>query len=180
MNRNKAAFSLLFFVMASLVVLQASCSGGNTAISTGELATTETGVALASPTRRPTITARPTQTASPTTTVTVNPTATFTPTLPPPPDDFSNIKFISFGPLPNWNFMFTFGFPSPVEGEYYVETRNPRKVFPCRPLLEYNHPERMVCLGRVPAVEKNIDFVIKDAHNDAVLYTGWISIPFEY
>ncbi len=76
--------------------------------------------------------------------------------------------------------MFTFGFPSPVEGDYYVETKKPRKVFPCRPLLEYNHPERMVCIGRVPAVEKNIDFSIKDGHTDSVLYTGWISIPFQY
>jgi hypothetical protein len=172
-------YSALLVLIFSLQIILASCSGAKDPLAVTEQPVIESPTAKISPTSMPSRTPMPTPTISFTSTVTLEPTTTSSPTPPPPPDDFSKVKLLSYGPLPNWDFSFTFQFPSAVKGVYYVETIDPKKVYPCRPLLEYNHPDRLFCLGRVPAMEKIVGYNLKDAATDAILFSGKIGIQFQ-
>jgi hypothetical protein len=172
-------FTTLLILIFSLQLALASCSGAQTPPPVTKQPVLESPTVKVSPTSKPSNTPAPSPTIAFTATVTVEPTSTSSPTLLPPPDDFSKVKLLTFGPLPNWDFSFTFQFPTAVKGNYYVETIDPKKVYSCRPLLEYNHPDRLYCLGRVPAMEKIVGYHVKDASTDAILFSGKIGIQFQ-
>lgn len=174
----RRCFYALSLTMILATALPACSPAGNPTAVT-ETVSAVTPSPEASPTRKPTFTPPPTATIYILPTATSTPTVSPTATLVPPPDDFSSIKLISYGQLPDWNFQFTFEFPAPVKGNYLVETIDPKKEFPCRPLLEYKLPKRMICLGRTPAVEKYVDYIVKSADTGEVLYAGKISIIFQ-
>jgi hypothetical protein len=134
---------------------------------------------VVSPTSVPSNTPAPSPTTVMTATITLEPTVTPSPTPVPPSDDFSTMKLFSFGYMPDWRFMWQFQFSAPVKGDYFVQTKDPQKTYPCRPLTEYRHPERLVCLGDTPAIEKTVEYSIIDSKTGAVLYSGSIAVPFK-
>lgn len=141
---------------------------------------------LSKPTATATITSTPrpprktrTPSATPTMTVTVTgtPTITSTPTLPPPPDDFSQARLHSSGTGPGWEFFFTIELPEKIVGEYHAVVGDPEKEFTCRPLAEYNHPDRLYCTGRIPEVDKNLVYKILEDKTGQVVFKGYVFSP---
>jgi len=130
------------------------------------------------PTIRP---PRPTRTPSPSPTSTAlptnTPTITSTATLPPPQDDFSQAKLYSSGPRPGWEFAFTILLPEEIKGDYNAEVGDPPKPFVCRPLIEYAHPDRLYCTGRIPQVDENLLFKVIEKTTGQVVFKGYVFSP---
>ena len=127
--------------------------------------------------RPPKPTRTPTRSPSPTPLPTDTPTITPTATVPPPLDDFSNASLYAFGPKPGWEFSFTLLLPEEIKGEYHAEVGDPPKQFICRPLTEYFHPERLYCTGRIPKVDQNLPFNIREKSTGQVVFTGYVFSP---
>jgi hypothetical protein len=143
-------------------------------------------LSFSKPTATATITSTPrpprktrTPSATPTSTVTISPTPTITatPTLPPPPDDFSQAKLYSSGNGPGWEFFFSIQLHDKIEGEYEAEVGDPPKPFECRPLVEYGHPDRLYCTGRIPEVDKNLLFKVMEKKTGQVVFKGYVVSP---
>jgi hypothetical protein len=178
MNKRINSFqSFILFAVIFIFILLSGCSGLNKPTPTPTLTPTKSQLPTNTP--QPEITPTPTQTVTKTASPTLPPTGTASPTVVPPPDDFSKVKLLTFGELPNWQFGMTFEFPTAVKGSYYVKTRKPVKTYDCHSLIEYKHPERLFCVGRVPAVEKTVYYDVFDLRTNTVQYSGSISIPFQ-
>lgn len=170
MSQSGRKYANLLPVIILLVLLLTGCSGFSFSKPTPTLTSYPT-IRPPKPTRTPTPTA--TVTAQPTSTATTSPT----PTLPPPLDDFSQARLYSSGAQRGWNFSLTLLLPEAIEGEYNAMIGNPPKPFACRPLTEYNHPERLYCVGRIPAADKQVDYQIIEKKTGLVVFTGNVYVP---
>jgi hypothetical protein len=123
------------------------------------------------PTRTPTLTQTPT--LLPSNTPTISPTLTFL----PPIDDFSEARLYASGPIPGWDFSLTILLPEPIKGEYNALVGNPAKHFTCRPLLEYGHPDRLYCSGRIPNALRDVEYKIIEKNSGQTVFEGIVYIP---
>lgn len=176
-KRIKPFLSYALIPILLLIIFLTGCSGLNQPAPTPTQTPTISLPPIVTPPN--VIKPSPTETIKETVTPTLPPTQTSSPTIEPPPDDFSKVRLLTFGELPNWQFSITFEFPTAVKGSYYVKTRKPVKTYDCHALIEYRHPERLACIGRVPAVEKTVYYDIFDNKTNTVQYSGSMSIPFQ-
>ncbi|GAP21071.1 hypothetical protein [Leptolinea tardivitalis] len=167
---QKFKIFILFVLLSSSLFTTAGCSNLSFSKPT-ETATLRPTIRPPKPTRTPT--PLPTKTELPTNTPTITPT----PTLLPPVDDFSKARLYSFGPRPGWDFGITIQLPDEIKGEYDALVDDPPKKFTCRPLVEYNHPERLYCVGRIPAVDENILFKVVERSTGQVVFKGYVYSP---
>lgn len=163
-----------------LLVLFCWIAAGCTAVSLQPTAVPATTV-VSAPTARPTMANIQSPTAQSLPSMTPMPSETPTPaptaTQIPPPDDFTQASLFSAGKLDGWNFGLTISLTEPIQGEYYAQMGDAGRRYSCRPLVEYNHPERLFCSGRIPAVEKSVEFQILQKSNDQPVFSGKIYIP---
>lgn len=137
---------------------------------------TSTATVTSTP-RPPRGTRTPSATPTATVTQTMTLTVTSTATLPPPPDDFSQARLYSSGTGPGWKFFFNIELEEKIVGDYNAVVGDPPKPFTCRPLAEYNHPERLYCTGRIPEVDKNLVFKVIEKETGQVVYKGYVFSP---
>jgi hypothetical protein len=92
-------------------------------------------------------------------------------------DDFSQARLYSSGAHPGWEFSLTLLLPEAVKGNYNALIGDPPRLFTCRPLSEYAQPERLYCSGRIPAADKQLDYVITEKESGQVVFKGNVYIP---
>jgi hypothetical protein len=166
-------FSRIFIIPSFIILfffLQTGCAKMTLSKPTPTIVPSPT-IRPPKPTRTPTTT--PTQTALPSAT----PTISSTPTLPPPLDDFSQARLYSSGPKPGWDFSFTLILAEEIKGNYNALIGDPPKPFTCRPLIEYAHPDRLYCSGRIPAAEKQVDYQIIEKESGQIVFKGNLFVP---
>ncbi len=116
-------------------------------------------------------------TASPRPTALATPTATpnqvLTPTLV---DDISKIVLVSHGVLSNWNYLITFAFPEPVQGEYSLLV-DANKTYTC--ITRLDHPDYLYCAGPMTRLDDFVDFELFAVGHEASVFQGEIFIPYE-
>jgi hypothetical protein len=174
MNLSKLSINFIIpaFTLA-VVIVQSACSGLPFAKPTPTMTSYPT-IRPVKPTRTPTFS--PTSTALPSATPTITPT----PTLLPPLDDFSQARLYSSGPIPGWDFSLTILLPKPIQGEYNALVGNEQpKLFTCRPLTEYAHPDRLYCIGRIPAADKQVDYSIVEKNTGQEVFKGNVYAPIK-
>lgn len=122
-------------------------------------------------TRTPTLTRTPT--SLPSHTATISPT----PSLPPPMDDFSQARLYASGPKPGWEFSLTILLPEPIKGVYNALVGSPARTFTCRPLLEYDYPDRLYCTGRTPNALREVAYKIIEKDSGQTVFEGKVYFP---
>ncbi len=155
-------FLILLFTLAA-------CTG----ISTGQPETVETP----SPTKAapsstqlpliPTHTSQPTATSAPVSTATPLPTPTLL-------DDISQVTLVAHGVLPNWNYLFTFGFAEKVRGNYRLVV-DQNKDYTCA--TRSDQPTFLYCDGPMAAFDDYVNFELRTENGSLVVLTGNVYIP---
>ncbi len=163
MRRFQFFFSLAILLAASFIMAACSVLSG------------------ATPTPSPlppTVTA--TRTPLPTATFTPLPTATLTPvpSLTPPPTptviaELKDAKFYTSGFLSGYQFFFAVQAKQPIKGHYYATVES--KDYTCQ--VNASRPDRLYCTGRLPAVNKTVDYTIYDQISGQPVMTGSFYIP---
>lgn len=162
----------LVLALLLLAILLATCTG---------LPDTQTAaVATLPPTRAapgntaspmvPTRTAQPSTTAAPVYTATPQPS----PTLP---DDISQVTLVAHGVLPNWNYLFTFGFAAEVQGSYRLVV-DQNKEYTCT--SRSDQPLFLYCDGPMAAFDDFVDYELRTADDSMMVLRGEVYIPYEF
>ncbi|HEY9076594.1 MAG TPA: HlyD family efflux transporter periplasmic adaptor subunit [Anaerolineaceae bacterium] len=105
--------------------------------------------------------------------------ATPTATLPAPPDDFSKAKLVNMFHMADWNFAFIFALPQPVKGTYYAEVGSPSRTYVCAPNTAYQHPEQLLCQGKLNGMNRMVKYEIYDKSTGKLVFSGEVFIPLK-
>ncbi len=162
---------LLLITCALFISLLSAC--GPTADKTPGLTAT-VSEPTAVPTQRPTETVEPTATtvpATPTEAVTNTPASTATPTLPA---EMQGATFFTGGLLSDWRYFISIQAQQPITGQYYAMVDG-NKEYECH--VETIYPDRLYCVGRLPAVDKTVEYVVHEQQSGAAVFEGEVFIP---
>lgn len=162
----------LVLALLLLAILLAACTG---------LPDTQTAaVATLPPTRAapgntaspmvPTRAAQPSTTSTPLNTATPQPTPTLL-------DDISQVSLVAHGVLPNWNYLFTFGFSDTVKGSYRLMV-DQNKEYTCT--TRSDQPLFLYCDGPMAAFDDYVDYELKTGDGSQVVLLGQVYIPYEF
>jgi hypothetical protein len=125
------------------------------------------------PTRQPTSTPLPTATQTPIPSKT--PTQTITP-LPTPRDQANEARLFAQGKMTRYDYFLTIQFPESIEGSYYAKV-DKNKFYTCNPISDQKN--RLLCLGQLPGVDKNFNFVLYDAETDLEVFSTQFFVPLD-
>jgi hypothetical protein len=92
-------------------------------------------------------------------------------------DDFSKASLYSSGSRSGWDFTLTLLLPEDIKGEYEALVGDPPRLFTCRPLVEYQHPDRLYCTGHQPGVDKQVIYKIIETKTKQVVFKGFVYLP---
>ena len=118
----------------------------------------------------PARTAQPTVTASPAFTATPQPT----PTLP---DDIRQVTLVTHGVLPNWKYLFTFGFTEEVQGGYRLVV-DQNKEYNCT--TRSDQPGYLYCDGPMAAFDDFVEYKLISEDGSLTVLEGRVYIPPEF
>ena len=118
----------------------------------------------------------PTRTLQPSVTVSVAATATMQPT-PTLLDDISQVRLAAHGVLPNWNYLFTFGFAEKVQGSYKLMV-DQNKEYTCT--TRSDQPLYLYCDGPMAAFDDYVEYVLSTEDGSQLVKTGQVFIPAEF
>ena len=148
---NKSRYFILVAILSGVIILITACNAFAPAPTPTLPPTATVEKIVDSPTPAPTDT--PYVTDTPTPTETAVPTATIAPSSTPVMD-FSKVKIINLGFLPNWRCLFTLELPKPVEGQYYLMVQT-NKQYKCEVIAKF--PNRLYCTGPLAVIDDYVD-----------------------
>lgn len=129
------------------------------------------------PTSTPLPSRTPTRTPPPTATITQTAPATETPTqTPQAPTELSHAKYFVSGQLSGWRFFISLQAPEAIQGRYYAIVDG-NKEYDCQ--VSPTHPNRLVCTGRLPALDKWAVYVIYDRSSGQAVFESEVFIPLK-
>ncbi len=164
MRRFQFSMYIAIFLAASVMLGACSVLGGGA---------TPTPT-LPPPTAAATRTPQPTDTLTPTATATATPVPSLTPTITPTViAELKDAKLYTSGFLNGYRYFFTVQAGQPIQGHYYAKLDN--KDYTCQ--VNSARPDRLNCYGRLPAVNKSVDFTIYDETSGQPVMMGTINIP---
>ena len=167
----KHRYLILLSILLFASIILASCSAGGVSVAKAPSATP-----LPSDTAFPT--PLPTDTPSPTATPTEIPSSTPTLTMTPTPTsivDFTKLKIINVGFLPNWQGLITFRFPDAVKGQYFLIVQD-NKQYKCT--LQPKYPSNLYCFGPLAAIADNVDIALYLNDSSTPVYQSTVFVPF--
>jgi hypothetical protein len=118
----------------------------------------------------PTRTAQPSATAAPLNTATLQPTLTL-------PDDIRQVTLVAHGVLPNWNYLFTFGFTEKVQGSYRLMV-DQNKEYTCT--TRNDQPDNLYCNGPMAAFDDFVEYKLMAEDGSLTVLEGRVYIPPEF
>jgi len=118
----------------------------------------------------PTRTAQPSATAAPLKTATLQPTLTL-------PDDIRQVTLVAHGVLPNWNYLFTFGFTEKVQGSYRLVV-DQNKEYTCT--TRNDQPDNLYCDGPMAAFDDFVEYKLMAEDGSLTVLEGRVYIPPEF
>ncbi len=163
MRRFQFVLLIIILLAASFIMGACSVLGGATPTPT-PLPPTSTATRTPLPTATPT--SAPTATATPIPSLTPTPTATVIAEL-------KDAKFYTSGFLSGYQYFFAVQAKQPIQGHYYAKVDS--KDYTCE--VNATHTNRLYCYGRLPAVNKTVDYTIYDQTSGQPVMTGTINIP---
>ncbi|MDZ4160076.1 MAG: hypothetical protein U1B80_09840 [Anaerolineaceae bacterium] len=129
------------------------------------------------PTSTPLPSRTPTRTPQPTATITQTAPATETPTqTPQAPTELSHARYFVSGQLSGWRFFISLQAPDEIQGKYYAIVDG-NKEYDCQ--ISSTHPNRLVCTGRLPALDKWAVYVIYDRSSGHAVFESEVIIPLK-
>ncbi len=164
MRRFQLFIQIAILLVASLILGACSVLGGGATPTPTSLPSTPTA----------TCTLLPTETSTPTATA----TATLVPSQTPTPTptviaELRDAKLYTSGFLDGYRFFFAVQADQPIQGHYYATLDN--KDYTCQ--VNATRPDRLYCYGRLPTVNKSVDYIIYDQVFNQPVTSGTINIP---
>ena len=174
-NVNLMRSTQRFPLLASLLILlpiMATCSRlPSNPVEPATKASTTVPITSSTPLApEPTRAAQPSATTAPLNTATPQPT----PTLP---DDIREVTLVAHGVLPNWNYLFTFGFTEEVQGGYRLVV-DQNKEYNCTTLSD--QPGYLYCDGPMAAFDDFVEYKLISEDGSLTVLEGRVYIPPEF